>query len=184
MTYSNEQMMAALKVPRPTTAPVFKTAFIIATVGFILVALSMALFVLYYELWIGQVSNGAHGSADFSLLGRLIRISSYAQGIGSVMMVLSIVVMIHGLRIQDDLSGSKAALYSALNRAKWVALLSLMLYALSTVVEIAIGETSPDLSTDASFKVTRLISYSSFAAFVFLAALPVIVAHALNKPST
>jgi len=175
--------LAALKVsPSPSARPLFKMAVIIAALGFILVVLSMALYVLFYESWVDQIRNGYPDIEKLNHIARLSSISGYANGVGVVMTVASIVAIIRGLQIQDDLSGSKTALYGALKRAKWVAILSLMLYMLSTVIEIVIGETSHDLSTDASFNASRLIIYSSDAAFVFLAALPLIAAHALNKP--
>jgi len=162
----------------------FKMAMIVAALGFILIVFSMALYVLFYESWIDSIRNGVPDIEELRHITRLSSISGYANGVGVVMMVASIVVIIRGLQIQDDLSGSKTALYGALKRAKWVAILSLMLYMLSTVIEIVIGETSHDLSIDASFNASRLMIYSSNAAFVFLAALPLIAAHALNKPST
>ena len=178
MTDTSDWEMTALKtlkVPPSPSAPLFKKAWTAALLGFVLFILSFVLNVYFYERWIGLTQGGYHDIDDLRDLSWLSAIMGVAHFIGTVLMVASIVLVIRGLLINSDRQRSGTILIGTLKKLKWVAIIALMLYLLYLPLAVLGGF---------FWEFMRLSYYSSSAAFVFLAALPLIVAHALNKHST
>jgi len=155
----------------------FRMAWIAALLGFVLILLSFVLHVYFWERYIDYFEGGDYSLGEGDIY-RLYTISGYASGIGTVFMVASIVFVICGLSIDYDRRRSGTILVGTLRRLKWVAMFALVLYLLDTVSGIVFGESWLEFG---SYGVIRLLYYPSSAAHVFLAALPFIVAYALNK---
>ena len=170
--------LEALKAPAFPNARSFKTAWVAALLGFVVILLAFVLNVYYWERWIGYFQGDNYEFDRVRDISRLGAISGYAFGIGTVFMVASIVFVFRGLSIDDDRRRSGTILIGTLERLKWVAMFALVLYLVSAVLRIAFGESWLEFS---SYGVMRLMYYPSGAANVFLAALPLIATHALNK---
>jgi hypothetical protein len=163
---------STLKVSSPPSARrVYKMAWTAALLGFVLLILSFALNIYFWIRWTKII----YGDHDFDEIDRLSWLSSIAgitDMVGIVLMVASIVFMIRGLLAENDRQRAGTILFGTLKRLEWVTLIALMFYVLYlpmlTLIAFVLGS-------------AYMLAYSSNPAFLFLAALPLIVANALHK---
>ena len=178
MTYSNDQMMAALKTPpSPSTRRLYKRAWTTALLGFVLLVLSFALSFYWRVRWAIAV-YGDHVSEElsdlFHSLSWLNSVAVVADMIGMVLVVSSIVFVIRGLLVDNDRWRARTILVGTLKRLKLIALIALMFYLFYVPISILM---------QLVFGGAYWLALSFNPAFLFLAALPLVLAHALNKPS-
>ncbi len=178
MTYGDDLTMAALKGPPSPSAPQFKKAWTAALLGFVLLILSFALSLYWRMRWtmavygdrgIDDLSDFLH---DFSWLNS---VAVVANMIGMVLMVSSIVFVIRGLLVDNNRWRAGTILVGTLKRLKMIALIALMFYLFYVPISILM---------ELAFGAAYWLAFVYNPAFLFLAALPLIIAHALNKPST
>ncbi|OGS57110.1 MAG: hypothetical protein A3K60_04535 [Euryarchaeota archaeon RBG_19FT_COMBO_56_21] len=134
--------------------------------GYVLLILSSVLDVFIWE----RIYDPSHDLRDISWLSALSGIIGF---IGIVLMVASIVFVIRGLRVDNDRQRSGTILIGTLRSLEWVAIIALTLYLLYLPISL-LGYVLES--------VFLLVFYASGPAFLCLWALPLIVAHALNKP--
>jgi len=175
MTYSDDRTTAALKMPRsPSARRLYKLAWIAALLGFVLRILDFVLDLYRYERLTGFI----RGEPDFDYIrdsSWLVSIIGIIGFISTVLMVASIFFVIRGLRVDNNRARSGVILVGTLKRLEWVAIVALTLYLLYLPLDLLVV-----LVSDGSYGVYYMVN----AAFIFVAALPLIVAHALNKSST
>jgi low temperature requirement protein LtrA len=171
--------LTALRVSPSPSAPQYKMAWVAALLGFVAILLSFVIYVYYWERLTDYWQGQGHDIDTIRDISRLGTISGYAFYIGTVFIVASIVLVVCGLSVDDDRRRSGTVLIGTLSKLKWIAIFALFLYLISTVFIIAFGESWLGFS---SYDVMRLMYYPSRAADAFLAALPLIIAHTLNKP--
>jgi len=159
--------LTALGTSPPSSARrLFKMAWIAALLGFVLLILSDVLSFFFFE----RVFDHSYDIRDISWLSSISSISSL---IGIALMVACIIFMIRGLLIENSLQHSGTILLGTLRSLEWVAMIALALY-LTYLPLSLLG-----MVFESPFLLA--LSYSN-PAFLCLWALPVIVAHALNKP--
>jgi len=175
MTYSDDHMMAALKMPSSSNARrLYKLAWVAALLGFVLRIFDFVLSLYWYARQTEYI-RGDHDIdyiRDYSWLSGIMGIASF---IGTVLMVASIVFVIRGLLIDNNRQRSGAILVGTLKKLELVAIIALTLCLLYLPVTFLIWFVS---------WYSYVVIYMTNAAFVFVAALPLIVAHALYKSST
>jgi hypothetical protein len=182
MTQTSDWERAALTASRVSpspSAPQYRIAWVAALLGFVAILLSFVIYVYYWERLSDSLQGQDHGIDTYREISRLGTISGYAFYVGIVFIVASIVLVICGLSVDDDRRRSGTALIGTLSRLKWVAIFALFLYLISTAFIIAYGESWLKFSY---YDVMKLMYYPSRVADAFLASLPLIIAHALNKP--
>jgi len=182
MTNIDEGDTSALSVPPFQGARFHRMAEIVAILGVILMVLSLALFVYYWERMIQITQHSYPSYEDMNAVHRFGTISNYLSSVSWVLVVTSIALMIRGVQIGGSLASPRERVLDSLVGAKWVTLVALLLYLFSAVLKIVIGETTPDLSDDAELIVSRLMIYTPMVATIFLVTLPVIAARSLRQP--
>lgn len=181
MTSIDDGMTSALSVPPSQGARFHRMAEIVAILGVILMVLSLALFVYYWERMIQITYHGYPHYEDMKTVYRLSTVSMYLSSVSWVLVATSIALMIHGVQIGGSLASSRERVLDSLIGAKWVTLVALLLYLFSAVLKIVMGETTPDLSVDSELIVSRLMIYTPMVATIFLVTLPVIAARTLRQ---
>jgi len=174
MTYSDDQIMAALKGPPSPSAPLFKKAWTTALLGFVLLILSFALNIYFWMRWT-KIVYGDYDIDEIRRLSWLNGVTGIANMIGIVLIVASIAFVIRGLLVDNNRWRAGTILIGTLKRLECVALIALMFYLLYVPILI--------LTAFVLGSAYMLASYSN-PAVLFLAAMPLIIAHALNKPPT
>jgi len=142
-----------------------------ALLGFALRILTFILNLYWYERWT-EFIRGDHDVDYIRDSNWLNGVMGIAGFISTVLVVASIVFVIRGLLIDNNRQRSGAILIGTLKKLEWVAIIALTLYLLYLPISV--------LFWFVSWYSYGAI-YISNAAFIFVAALPLIVAHALHK---
>lgn len=170
MTLTYDGATEALKEPPSAGAQrLYKMAWIAALLGFVLRILAFILSIYHYE----RLSEYLHGDHDIDFIHEsnwLNGIMSIAGFISTILMVASIIFVIRGLLIDNNRQRSGAILIGTLKKLEWVAMIALALYLLFLPISYLFWFVSED---------SYGVIYMTNAAFIFVSALPLIVAHAL-----
>jgi len=143
--------------------------------GFVLLVLSFALSLYWRMRWTIAVYED-HGIDELSDFLRdfswLDSVAVVADMIGMVLMVSSIVFVIRGLLVDNDRWRAGTILVGTLKRLELIALIALMFYLFYVPISILM---------EFAFSGAYWLAFFFNPAFLFLAALPLVLAHALNK---
>lgn len=164
----------------PTAQPgtsVFRAAFVFSIFSLASLIVSFVLYIYYME---GLAGNTHDWDSDWDQIIRAGAYSGYALHMGTVLMVVSVVLLIRGFMSESQRQRFGLVIANSLPLLQVIALLAVILYAIGTFFDVAYRESWLDAG---GFTAARLMYYPITAAFVFLAALPLIVANAMQKAS-
>jgi len=167
--------LETLKMPlSPGARRLYKMAWVAALLGFVLRILAFILDLYHWQRWTEYI-QGDHDVDYWNESGWLFGIEGIASFISTVLMVASIVFVIRGLLIDNNRQRSGVILIGTLKKLEWVAIIALALYLLYLPISFLFW-----FDSEYSYGVINMVN----AAFIFVTALPLIVAHALYKSST
>lgn len=178
MTRTSDREMAALETLKMPLSPgarrLYKMAWVAALLGFVLRILAFIVGLYQQERWT-EFIRGDHDVDYLNESNWLYGIEGIAGFISTVLMVASIVFVIRGLLIDNNRQRSGVILIGTLKKLEGVAIIALALYLLYLPISFLFW-----FDSEYSYGVI----YMTNVAFIFVTALPLIVAHALYKSST
>jgi hypothetical protein len=170
--------MASQDVAASPGSPTYARAWIATLLGFIAVALSAVLWIIYWEAYLGALRGDGWDFDSFQDISRIGSIAGYVFYIGAFLVLLGIVLAISGLMVDVRQDRFIGAIRSRLRMMELLAAVAGVLYLISGLFNFLIGESILNLD---SFGAMRLIYYPSRIGDVLLAALVFVVVNELNR---
>jgi len=152
--------------------PLFRKAWAVAFIGYLLLLVGLVLGAFHYELFMNSVYGGHPDVEYIEDISWMSAVESCAHFAGILLIIACIVLMTRGLLFDGGLQRYGVVLFGALSTLKWLAMAALLLYLLSLVVmalEVVVGQWM------------RFSIVSTTVASILLWTLPVAVAHALGR---
>ncbi len=163
---------AAMGPPHRSVRKTYRSAWIVALVGFLILSISVIIQSLYWGQAFRSLYSDRMDIDSLRSLSVLLSAASLLSFAGIILMVTCIVLVIRGLRAEKNRQRSGAAIVRSLRGLEAVALIALALYLIDMpLMVLASFLESPAL---------MVISYSN-PMLLAIAALPLLLAHALNN---
>lgn len=172
---------------RPTGLSQYSAATIAALAGVMLLALSLAFYVVYYELTMNHLldpwdSRDSHDSNDMELRNNLAKAYYYSMMIGEICVVLAILLLISGSLMRQRLGMSLACMAQLpLSRMRLLIVLALACVTTSFVIRLFYMEVLVDLDLEWWLRLQGLAFYLYSAAWVFVSIVLFMVARRMQN---
>ncbi len=151
--------------------PLFRKAWVAASLGYIFMVFGTILSITYTQIVIYGPSIDHHYP---NALTWIFGGSTVVHLIGLFLIMIGTILIIRGLLFDRDLRRSGRAIYQTLSTLKWLVLAALVLY----ILYLPVGLLAPIIL---GYQWWWITSVTANVAFLLLWALPVVIIHALNQ---
>ena len=172
---------------RPTGLSQYSAATIAALAGVMLLALSLAFYVVYYELTVDHLLNlwdsrDFRNHDDMELRNNLAKAYIYSMMIGEICVVLAILLLVSGSLMRQRLGMSLTCMaHLPLSRIRLLIVLALVCVTTTFVIRLFYMEVRIDLDMEWLLRLQGLVFYLYSAAWVFASIVLFIVARRMQK---
>ncbi|UCE91723.1 MAG: hypothetical protein JSV90_00800 [Methanobacteriota archaeon] len=154
-----------------------------ALAGVILLILSLAFFVFYYELFLDHVMDlrSPREYGDIDLMNNLAKAYLYSMMIGEICVVLAILLLVYGSLMRQRLDmGLPGMAHLPLSRIGFLIVLALACMTTAFVLRLLYMEAWIDLDMEWWLRIQELTTVLHLAAWVFVSVVLFIVARRMQ----